>query len=223
MIIAIDGPAGAGKSTVARALAARLGFAFLDTGALYRSTALLAGERGLPPQEVARDLDISLGERILVEGEDVTDAIRTPDVTRQTAAAAQIPEVRQALVVKQRDMLHRGHWVAEGRDIGTVVAPDADVKVFLTADEDERARRRSVETGHDLESVREELRHRDQQDQLRDHSPLLPADDALVLDTTGLSLDEVLERIEQVIPSVPATPRLFGTAPAQLRQAARRR
>jgi cytidylate kinase len=222
MIIAIDGPAGAGKSTVARALAARLGFAFLDTGALYRSTALVADERGVPPQDVARGLEISLGDRIVVDGRDVTDAIRTPDVTRRTAEAAQIPEVRQALVVKQRELLHQGNWVAEGRDIGTVVAPDADVKVFLTADERERARRRAAESGHDVETVRQELRDRDEQDQLRDHSPLVPAEDALILDTTGLSLDEVLERIERVMPSLPATPRLFGTSPAQLRRVASR-
>jgi cytidylate kinase len=222
MIIAIDGPAGAGKSTVARALAARLGFAYLDTGALYRATALIAEELGVPPQDVARELDISLGDRIVVDGRDVTDAIRAPDVTRRTAEAAQIPEVRQALVLKQRDLLHRGNWVAEGRDIGTVVAPDADVKVFLTADEDERARRRAAETNADVSAVRAELRNRDEQDQLRDHSPLIAAPDALILDTTRLSLDDVLEHIEAIVPTVSATPRLFGATPAQLSRSARR-
>jgi len=221
MIIAIDGPAGAGKSTVARALAARLGFAFLDTGALYRSTALIAGERGVPPAQIAGQLEISLGDRIIVEGRDVTEAIRTPEVTRQSADAAQVPEVRRALVVKQRELLNDGDWVAEGRDIGTVVAPDAELKIFLTADERERARRRAAETGEPIETVRDQVRRRDQQDQLRDHSPLVPAQDAVILDTTDLSLEAVLAQIEALVPAVPATPRLFATAPDQLRRAAR--
>jgi cytidylate kinase len=133
VIIAIDGPAGAGKSTIARAVAARLGFAFLDTGALYRCAALAGVRRQVPPEEIVEDLDIRLGECILLDGEDVTSAIRQPEISRLTPAMAALPRVRAALTNKQRELMAHGNWVAEGRDIGTVVVPDAEVKVFLTA------------------------------------------------------------------------------------------
>jgi len=133
MVVAIDGPAGAGKSTVARAVAARLGFTYLDTGAMYRAVALAALERGGPPGAVAPALDIALGERVLLDGRDVTDAIRTREVSEAASVAAAQPAVRAAMVDQQRRLLGTGDWVAEGRDIGTVVAPDAAVKVFLTA------------------------------------------------------------------------------------------
>src|SRR5208283_3497884 len=142
MVIAIDGPAGAGKSTVARALARRLGFTYLDSGAMYRCVALAAGERGAEPAAIAPALRIALGERILLDGRDVTDAIRTPEISDAASRVAAQPLVREALVAQQRRLLEDGDWVAEGRDIGTVVAPDAELKVFLTADPQERARRR---------------------------------------------------------------------------------
>src|SRR3954451_14927022 len=143
MVVAIDGPAGAGKSTVARGAAEALGFTYLDSGAMYRAVGLLAIRHGGPPAELAEELDIQLGERVIANGEDVTDLIRTPEVSEEAAKVATDPAVRQALVKKQRDKLAKGDWVAEGRDIGTVVAPDAEVKVFLTAYPEERARRRA--------------------------------------------------------------------------------
>src|SRR5207248_1346262 len=133
-VVAIDGPAGAGKSTVARAVAGRLGFTYLDSGAMYRCVALAALERGVGPAEVAPALEIELGDRICVGGRDVSDAIRAPEVSEAASRAAADPRVRDAMVAEQRRLLHSGDWVAEGRDIGTVVAPDAEVKVFLTAD-----------------------------------------------------------------------------------------
>src|SRR5438094_3595148 len=133
MIVAIDGPAGAGKSTVARAVARALGWTYLDSGAMYRAVAL-AALRGAPVPE-----RIDLGDRVLSDGEDVTDAIRTPEVTERASEVAADPAIRERLVAMQRDLIARGDWVAEGRDIGTVVAPDAEVKVFLTASAEERA------------------------------------------------------------------------------------
>ena len=187
MVIAIDGPAGAGKSTVARAVARALGFTFLDSGAMYRVVALRGGD--------PRALAIELGERVLVDGEDVTEAIRTPEVSERASQVATDPVVRAALVEKQRALLSDGDWVAEGRDIGTVVKPDAELKVFLTAEPEERARRRAVELGTDPELVLRDQTLRDEQDRSREHSPLRPADDAVELDTTGLTIDEVVERI----------------------------
>jgi CMP/dCMP kinase len=198
-VVAIDGPAGAGKSTVARALADRLGFTYLDTGAMYRAVALAALERGAEPGEIAGSLTIEPGERTLLDGRDVTDEIRTPEVSEAASRAAGDPAVRRAVVAGQRRRLQRGDWVAEGRDIGTVVAPDAEVKVFLTADPAERARRRAVELGVDPATVLAEQTIRDERDRTRAHSPLAPAAGALQLDTTGMTLDEVVERIADLV------------------------
>jgi cytidylate kinase len=195
MVVAIDGPAGAGKSTVARALAKSLGFTYLDSGAMYRAAALAVLERGGAASEAAEGADIRLGERVLLDDRDVTDEIRTPDVTEAASRIAANPKVRAALVRKQRELLSAGDWVAEGRDIGTVVAPDAAVKVFLTAAADERARRRADELGADVETVLRDQALRDAQDSTREHSPLRLAPGAVELDTTGLSVNEVVERI----------------------------
>ena len=199
MVVAIDGPAGAGKSSVARAVAGKLGFTYLDTGAMYRSVAMASLERSLEPAAVAPQLRIKLGERILVDGRDVTEAIRTPAVSEAASRAASDPAVRSALVDQQRRLLAHGDWVAEGRDIGTVVAPDAAVKVFLTASPEVRARRRAAELGADPARVLAEQAIRDERDRTREHSPLEPAPGAVVLDTTGMSLDEVVERIAHLV------------------------
>ena len=195
MVIAIDGPAGAGKSTVARALAKRLGYTYLDSGAMYRSVALASLRRAAPAATLAPFVHIDLGERVLLDGEDVTDAIRAPEVGEEASRVAADPRVREAMVAKQRALLATGDWVAEGRDIGTVVAPDARVKVFLTATPEERARRRAADLGADPQQILVEQAIRDERDQRREHSPLKPAPGALELDTTGLTLDEVVERI----------------------------
>jgi cytidylate kinase len=195
MVIAIDGPAGAGKSTVARAVAAQLGFAYLDTGAMYRCVALAATRTGRPADEVARESRISLSGRVLLDGRDVTEAIRTPEVSQEASRISTDPAVRAALVAQQQELLREGDWVAEGRDIGTVVAPHAGVKVFLTAAPEERARRRAHELHADESTVLHEQRRRDEQDATRAVSPLVQAPDAIALDTTGLSLDEVVERV----------------------------
>ncbi len=199
MVVAIDGPAGAGKSTVARAVAAALGFTYLDSGAMYRCVGLVAGERGMPPALVAPELEISLGERVLCDGRDVTEAIRTPEVSEAASRAAADPVVREAVVAQQRRLVAQGDWVAEGRDIGTVVAPDATVKVFLTASPQERARRRAAELGADVETVLAEQTIRDERDTTREHSPLEAAPDAHVLDTTDLSLDDVIAHVAALV------------------------
>jgi CMP/dCMP kinase len=199
MVIAIDGPAGAGKSTVARALAAELGFTYLDSGAMYRSVALLALRRpGVGPAALADAARIELGGEggaVTLDGEDVTAAIRDPEVSREASIVAAEPAVRAALVAKQRAMLADGDWVAEGRDIGTVVAPDAALKVYLDADPAERARRRAGELGADPRSVLAEQTIRDERDRSREASPLRAADGAVTLDTTGLAVEEVVARI----------------------------
>jgi cytidylate kinase len=189
MLIAIDGPAGAGKSTVARAVADALGFTYLDSGALYRAVAL-AGPRDPATLDIAFE-----GDRVLLDGEDVSEAIRTPEISQEASRRATDPAVREALVAKQRALLAHGDWVAEGRDIGTVVAPDADVKVFLTAAPEERARRRAAELGTDAGVVLREQTMRDERDRSREHSPLAPAVDAVPVDTMGLSLEEVVDQI----------------------------
>ena len=198
-VVAIDGPAGAGKSTVARAVADALGFTYLDTGAMYRAVALAAIERGAEPASIAGSLAIESGARIVLDGRDVTDEIRTPAVSEAASRAAAVPEVRRAVVAQQRRLLAGGDWVAEGRDIGTVVAPDAEVKVFLTADAAERARRRATELGVDVATVLAEQTIRDQRDRTREHSPLVPADGAIVLDTTRMTLPEVIDRIAGLV------------------------
>jgi cytidylate kinase len=200
-VVAIDGPAGAGKSTVARALARRLGFTYLDSGAMYRAVALAALRRGeaVAAAAVAREARIELGERVVLDGEDVTAAIREPAVSEAASQVAADPEVREAVVADQRRLLAQGDWVAEGRDIGSVVAPDAEVKVFLTAAPEERARRRARELGVDEQTVLAEQAIRDERDRTRSHSPLEPAAGATILDTTGLSLDEVVERLARLV------------------------
>ena len=196
MLIAIDGPAGAGKSTVARELARRLRFTYLDSGAMYRCVGLLAlAAPQRPPAELARAARIELEGRVLLDGRDVGAEIRTPEVSEAASRVAADPAVREALVAKQRELIAGGDWVAEGRDIGTVVAPDAALKVFLTADPGERARRRAAELGAEASTVLAEQTMRDQRDATREHSPLRPADGAVVLDTTGLRVEEVVERI----------------------------
>ena len=194
-VIAIDGPAGAGKSTVARAVAARLGFTYLDSGAMYRCVALAALTHDAPPAGIAPLLRIELGDRVSLDGADVTDAIRTPPVSEAASVAAAIPAVRAAMVAEQRRLLAAGNWVAEGRDIGTVVWPQAEVKVFLTASPQARAGRRAAELGADLATVLSEQTIRDQRDTERIDSPLRAADDAVTLDTTQLTLAQVVDRI----------------------------
>ena len=195
MVVAIDGPAGAGKSTVARAVSRALGFTYLDSGAMYRCVALAAAQRGVAPAVVAPLVRIELGDRVRLDGQDVTAAIRTPAVSEAASHVAADPGVREAMVAEQRRLLASGDWVAEGRDIGTVVAPAAEVKVFLTASPEERARRRAAELDVDPATVLAEQTIRDERDRSREHSPLAPAPGAVRLDTTGLSFDEVVDRI----------------------------
>ncbi len=196
MVIAIDGPAGAGKSTVARAAAERLGFTYLDTGAMYRCVALAVAERGGEPAEVAEAMEIELGERIRLDGRDVTEAIRTPEISEHASEVSADIGVRMALVRKQQELLRDGgDWVAEGRDIGTVVCPNAEVKVFLTASPEVRARRRAEELGADPEQVLAAQVQRDERDERREHSPLIPANDAVPVDTSGLDFEGVVDQI----------------------------
>jgi CMP/dCMP kinase len=196
MVIAIDGPAGAGKSTVARGVAERLGFTYLDSGAMYRAAALAALGRGeRTPAEIAAAMNIELGERVLVDGTDVTDAIRSPMVSEAASKIATDAAVREALVAKQKELMQHGDWVAEGRDIGTVVKRDAELKIFLTASPEERARRRALELGADWRTVLQDQTLRDQQDEEREHSPLRAAADAIELDSTGRPAEDVITQI----------------------------
>ncbi len=195
MVIAIDGPAGAGKSTVARAVAERLGFTYLDTGAMYRCVGLAVSENGGSPGETAQRITIDLGERVLLDGRDVTEAIRTAEASEAASHVASDPAVRAALVRKQQAIVATGDWVAEGRDIATVVAPDAAVKVFLHADPTERARRRAADLGAAYEQVLVQQRERDDRDNTAGRSTLEPANDATPVDTTGLTIDEVVEQV----------------------------
>jgi cytidylate kinase len=207
LLIAIDGPAGAGKSTVAKALARELRFAYLDTGAMYRCVALLSLRfPGQESTELARSAKIELfrtpaGEPgpVFLDGEDVSDAIRAPEVSEQASVVASDPGVREALVAKQRQTIATGNWVAEGRDIGTVVAPNAQLKIFLTADASERARRRASELGVDPATVLAEQTLRDERDSTRAHSPLAPAPGSITLDSSGLRIDEVVGRIAALV------------------------
>ncbi|HLM09981.1 MAG TPA: (d)CMP kinase [Thermoleophilaceae bacterium] len=199
MVVAVDGPAGAGKSTVARAVADALAFTYLDSGAMYRAVGLLTLRHGGAASEHARALEIRLGPRVLANGEDVTESIRTPEVSEAASKVATNEEVRAALVEKQRALLASGDWVAEGRDIGTVVAPNAEVKVFLTASPEERARRRAKELGADLRTVMQDQALRDAQDAGREHSPLERAPGAVELDTTGLSVGEVVAKVAELV------------------------
>ena len=195
MVIAIDGPAGAGKSTVARAVAERLGFTYLDTGAMYRCVGLAAREDLAGAAAVAERIAIEVGERVSIDGRDVTAEIRAAGVSELASKVAADPAVRAALVRKQQAIVAEGDWVAEGRDIGTVVAPDAAVKVFLYADPAERARRRAADLGLTEAEVLERQRERDLRDSSANRSTLEPPKDAVPVDTTGLTLDEVVDQV----------------------------
>jgi cytidylate kinase len=216
MIIAIDGPAGSGKSTVARGVARRLGFTYLDSGALYRAVTLAALESGADLDDgpalgrLAEAAEIELRERrhdnvhVTLDGRDVSEEIREPTVTGASSRVAAHREVRAALLAKQRKLIAKGNYVVEGRDIGTVVAPDAPIKAFLTADPAERARRRAAELQRrgleaEAEEVRRAIEQRDLLDSTRSAAPLRTADDAVVIDTTTLGPDEVVDRVVALV------------------------
>lgn len=214
MIIAIDGPAGSGKSTVAKLVAGRLGFHYLDTGAMYRAVAHRALSTGISladedaVAQIAQHDEVTFGHEpgatlpscVFIGGEDVTSAIRTPGIDDAVSAVARLPHVREAMVAQQRTIGGSDDIVVEGRDIGTVVFPDAQVKVFLTATPEERARRRAAQQvasgiAVDATGVHDAMLRRDHADSSRHHSPLTPASDAVELDTTGLTLEQVVEAI----------------------------
>ena len=212
IIVAIDGPSGAGKGTVARALARALGYRHVDTGAMYRAVAWLAVERSLSLSDasaiarVAAEARFDLDDRVLINGHDVTSAIRTAEMDRAAATVARHPEVRRVLVDRQRSFGAGGGLVMEGRDIGTVVFPDADVKIFLDASPEERARRRANDQAHAdgrgaaaVDRVAENLAARDQSDTTRLVSPLTQARDAAYIDTTGVAIDEVVRRALDIV------------------------
>jgi len=204
MIVAIDGPAGSGKSTVALALAQRLGFLYLDTGAMYRALTWLARRDGVEPEDgdalarLAREHPVSfdVDGRVAVAGEDVTAGIREAEIDRLVPVVARHPQVREVMRERQRALGAAGDAVIEGRDIGSVVAPDAEVKVFLVAHEAERARRRTAERpGVRADALAEDLRRRDERDAVNTQ----PAEDAVLLDTTELTVDDVVTRIVALV------------------------
>lgn len=215
MTIAIDGPSGAGKSTVAKSLAKRLGYLYIDTGAMYRSVALKAKEKGILSEDklaigqLASSLPITFitdGEhtRVLCDGEDVSEAIRTPEISRLASAISKQKELREILVQRQREMGKEGGIILEGRDIGTTVFPDAEVKFYLDAGGEERVKRRYREMRQkgfevDLETTRKELMERDDHDMHRDHSPLKRAEDAIFIDSTHRSVKEVVEEMVRMV------------------------
>ncbi|MCA9021754.1 MAG: (d)CMP kinase [Planctomycetaceae bacterium] len=213
MIVTIDGPAGSGKSTAARGLSKRLGFEFLDTGAMYRCVAWAVLQRNVDPADEQAVTDVSQqiritfsDERVLVDGEDVSEAIRTPEVTEAASVVAQYPAVRQELVHLQRQAAEGVDIVSEGRDQGTVVFPDAFCKFFLIADPEERARRRHEELvaqGKPItfDAILQQIDERDQRDAQRTVAPLKPADDAVEINTSCLSIDEVIDQLEQFVRS----------------------
>jgi len=206
-VIAIDGPAGAGKSTIARALAARLGLEYLDTGAMYRAVTFAAVRRGVPVDDtdrvgaLAREVSMEVGEHgVLVDGVDATTEIRSRDITAKVSVVAANSQVRAELRERQRDWARRrGGGVIEGRDIGSVVFPDAAVKLYLTASPRVRAQRRVAEVGGDVDEIEAAIAARDAYDSGRADSPLAEAEGAVVVDTTGLGIDEVLDTIEGLL------------------------
>ena len=207
-IIAIDGPAGSGKSTVGRALARHLGLDYLDTGAMYRSVTFAAIRRGIDPSEaevlgrIVVDIELDVGpESVTVDGVDATIEIRGPEVSRAVSIVAANPAVRVEMVRRQREWAQRhGGGVIEGRDIGSVVFPEAELKVYLTADPEVRAQRRSKEvTDLDYETVAADLARRDALDQGREASPLVEADGAMLVDTSGLTVQEIVRVIAEAI------------------------
>jgi CMP/dCMP kinase len=213
IIIAIDGPAGSGKSTVARRLAARLGYVYIDTGAMYRAVALWALRQGIDPADgyrmgpLAQAAAITFEPgtaRIRLNGEDVSEAIRTPRVSEASSVVASLPGVRRELVAKQRAMAESDSVVMEGRDIGTVVFPEAEIKVFLDAGESERVRRRLEElqasgSAPAGEDIARQIRTRDQRDRGRAEAPLMQAPDAVYLDSSGLGIEQVEEKILELV------------------------
>jgi cytidylate kinase len=211
-VIAIDGPAGSGKSTVARAVASRLDLDYLDTGAMYRAVTFAAMRRGIDLDDLeavahfAREIDLDVGDTVTVDGVDATIEIRTPEVTRAVSVVAANPGVRRELVTRQREWgaAHHG-GVIEGRDIGTVVFPDAEIKVYLTAEDAERATRRSKELlDMHYDQVAADIARRDHVDSTRSASPLSIADDAVRLDTTGKDIDQVVDSVLALVPGIPS-------------------
>jgi cytidylate kinase len=208
IVIAIDGPAAAGKSTIARRLAAKLSFVYIDSGAMYRAVALWALRENLDPSDRHRMEQLALaagitleddGARVLLNGEDVTAAIRAPEVSRAASLVATIAGVRRALVEKQREIGLQNNVVMEGRDIGSVVFPNADVKIFLDAQSEERVRRRAAEVNGSSEVISRQLSERDERDRTRAEAPLTQQPDAVYVDSTGLSIDEVEEAILRLV------------------------
>lgn len=201
-IIAVDGPAGAGKSTVSKIVAARLGYTYIDTGAMYRAVALKVLESGKPVEEVTGDIEIKLDEagKVFLDGREVTKEIRTPEVSRGASDVAKFGFVRKKLTELQREMATQGSVIMDGRDIGTQVLPNADLKIFLTATVEERARRRFEELkaknfAADFEQIKKEISLRDKQDSEREIAPLKMAEDAVLLDTTNLTIEQVVAEI----------------------------
>jgi cytidylate kinase len=202
LVIAIDGPAGAGKSSVARAVAEKLGFTYLDSGAMYRCVALTCLEWGADPEQsgeatsTSESIEISFdGAEVLIDGVDVTDEIRSPEVTEAASKVAVHPGVREAMVTEQRRLIESGRYVTEGRDIGTVVAPDSPLKIFLTASPEIRAERRAAQTGGDATEILTAQTERDRRDSEREHGALATAGDAVEIDTSDMAIDEVVEQI----------------------------
>jgi len=212
-VVAVDGPSGSGKSTVSRRLATALDARYLDTGAMYRAVTWAVLRSGVEPTDtdgvgkVASEMLLEIGTdpkipHVLADGVDVSVDIRGPEVTAHVSAVAAVPSVRQLLVARQRELIAGAQRiVVEGRDIGTVVAPDADLKVYLTASADARARRRSAEDASDVDSTAADLLRRDRFDSTRAVDPLQQAADAVVLDTTGMGIDEVVEHLRALVPA----------------------